>query len=156
MKSAKNNVKQLVDKLERYCAYQERCRQEVRMKLRQLGETDESEQENIVALLEKNRFIDEARFARAFALDKFNLNEWGRVKIEYALKEKGIPPTLIDNALEEINQRTYAQTLKKLLKKKSAEIGKADAFNKKGKLASYLIGKGFEADLVWTLVEEKF
>lgn len=151
----KANDKQLVDKIERYCAYQERCRQEVRIKLRQLGETDEAAQNKIIAQLEKNRFIDEARFARAFALDKFNLHEWGRMKIGYALKEKGIPEKLIDAALKEINSRTYEQTLKNLLRKKANELRGEEPFQKKGKLANYLAGKGYEADLVWQLIEEK-
>jgi regulatory protein len=125
------------------------------MKLRQLGEAEESAQEKIIAQLVKKRFLDEARYARAFALDKFNLHDWGKVKIEFALREKNIPDKLIDAALQEINSRTYEQTLKKLFKKKSAELGKEDAFQKKGKLASYLIGKGYEADIVWTLIEQK-
>jgi len=157
MKTAKRNDKQLVDKLERYCAYQERCRREVRQKLWQLGETDEVVQQAVIVQLEKNKFIDEARYARAFALDKFNLHDWGKVKIELGLKEKGIAEKQIDDALREINQRTYEQTLKKLAQKKLSELRpEKDAFQKKGKLANFLIGKGYEADLVWPLLEKFF
>lgn len=152
----KPNDKQLVDKLERYCAYQERCRQEVKLKLRQLGEADEAAQQRIVAQLERNNFLDEKRFARAFALDKFNLHGWGKVKIARALKEKGIAEHLTAYALDEINPRAYEQMLKKLLQKKERELrGEKDIFKKKGKLAGFLTGKGYEADMVWGLVEEE-
>lgn len=154
MPAQKPDEKQLLYKLERYCAYQERSRHEARQKLRQLGETDEATQQRIIAQLEKNRFIDETRYARAFALDKFNLHEWGKVKIALALREKGIAEKQVDAALAEINPRQYEQTLKKLLQKKRAELrGEKDAFQKKGKLANYLIGKGYEADKVWETVE---
>ena len=156
MPAKKPDEKQLLYKLERYCAYQERSRHEARQKLRLLGETDEAVQQRIIAQLEKNKFIDEARYARAFALDKFNLHDWGKVKIELGLKQNGISEKQIDVALAEINLRDYEQTLKKLLQKKFTELrNEKDAFQKKGKLANYLIGKGYEADLVWSNLERK-
>lgn len=155
MPAQKPDKKQLLSKLEHYCAYRERCRLDARQKLRELGETDEATQQRILAQLEKNRFIDEARYARAFALDKFNLHAWGKVKIALALREKGITEKQVDAALAEINPRDYERALKKLLQKKRAELrGEKDAFQKKGKLAHYLISKGYEADTVWEAVEE--
>ncbi|MDZ4846171.1 MAG: regulatory protein RecX [Chitinophagales bacterium] len=156
MSARKANDKQLVEKMERYCAYQERCRQEVRQKVRLLGETDEAVQQQIIAQLEGNKFIDETRYARAFALDKFNLHGWGKVKIGLALRAKGIEEKPIDDALAEINQSAYEQTLKKLLQKKLTALrDEKDAFQKKGKLANYLISKGYETDQVWSLLEKK-
>lgn len=154
MPAKKPDEKELLYKLERYCAYQERSRHEARQKLRLLGETDAAVQQRLIAQLEKNRFIDEGRYARAFALDKFNLHGWGKVKIALGLKQHGISEKQIDAALAEINQHAYEQALKKLFLKKAIELrGEKDAFQKKGKMANYLIGKGYEADLVWEMME---
>lgn len=141
--------------MERYCAFQERCRQEVSIKLEQLGIKDDSEKEKIIRQLEKKGFVDERRYAKAFARDKFRLHQWGKIKIGMALQGKNIPQHLIDEALAEIDSAEYAQTLKSLLKKKEAaleDIG--DAFIKKNRLAGYLESKGFEPDLIWAVLEQ--
>jgi regulatory protein len=150
---ADKSDKQILNKLERYCAFQERCKQEVSMKLQQLGITDEAEKEEIIRQLEKKRFVDETRYAKAFARDKFNLHQWGKIKIASALQGKNIPQHLIDAALDEIDSAEYEQTLKSLLKKKETELSDIeDDFIKKNRLAAYLAGKGFEADLIWKMI----
>jgi len=144
---------QILNKIERYCAFQERCWQEVSMKLQQLGVTDESEKEKIMEKLEKKRFVDEARYARAFAKDKFNLHQWGKIKIRHALHQKSISQNLIDNALGEIDYSEYTQVLNSLLKKKADELKHlTDPFIQKNKIANFLEGKGYEPELIWNLI----
>src|SRR5262245_2554254 len=120
--AAEKNHKQIVNKVERYCAFQERCRQEVSIKLQQLGIRRESEKEKIIRQLEKGGFVNEASYSKAFAKDKFNLHQWGKIKIEVALQGKNIPQNLIDESLGAIGSTEYEQTLKSLLKKKEVEL----------------------------------
>ncbi len=151
----KKNDKQLADKIERYCAYQERCRQDVRIKLKQIG-ADDSEIESLISRLEENGFINESRYAKAFARDKFNLHRWGKIKIGIALQGKNVPQKLIDESLAEIEDAEYRNELKVLLKKKGKELSDLENdFVRKNRLASYLIGKGFEPDIVWDLINER-
>ena len=148
------NSKSIENKLERYCAYQERCRQEVSIKLQQLGIINHSEKEKIIRQLEENGFVDEMRYARAFARDKFNLNGWGKIKIAAALQQKNIPQKNIEAGLGAIDASEYLNELKTLAKKKSDELrGIGDAYIRKNKIAAYLAGRGFEKDLIWDVVE---
>ncbi len=143
-----------MSKLERYCAFQERCRQEVSIKLQQLGVKDDAEKEKIIQQLEKKRFVDEARFTRAFTKDKFNLHQWGKIKIRLALQTKNIPQKLIDEALGEIATVEYNRTLYSLLKKKTDElIDITDPFIQKSRIAVFLEGKGYEPELIWKLID---
>jgi len=144
------NDQQIVNKIERYCAFQERCRQEVSIKLQQLGVKDDAEKEKIIRHLEKKGFVNEARYAKAFAREKFSLYRWGKIKIGIALQEKSIPQHLIDKSLDEIDAAEYSAALKSLLRKKEKELKEVeDPFVKKNRLAGYLEGKGFEPDLIW-------
>ena len=155
MPSKKSADKQLLDKIERYCAFQERCRQDVTIKLRQLG-ADDSQHEQIIVQLIKENFINEARYAKAFAADRFRLNGWGKFKINLALQAKGISAGLIERGLAEIGQREYEQKLKSMLKKKAAELSDVkDSFIRNNKLAAFLTSRGFEPELVWTMIENE-
>lgn len=146
--------KQIMNKLERYCAFQERCRQEVSIKLQQLGITDYAEKEKIIRQLEKKRFVDEARYARAFSKDKFNLHQWGKLKIENAMRGKNIHQKFIDEALGEIDAKEYEQTLKSLLEKKKDELKDIkDRYIQINRVAVFLEGKGYEPELIWKLIE---
>lgn len=135
-------------KLQRYCAYQERCRQEVRRKLNEL-EVDEKDHQKIIGQLEDQGFLKEERFVEVFVNGRFKIKKWGRFKITQALKEKGISGKLIQKGLAEINEKDYIKTLKELMKKKLKETHIKDPFQKKDKVAKYLINKGYEPDLVW-------
>jgi len=153
MAAEKTKDSQVQNKIERYCAFQERCRQEVRHKLRQLGVEDDSH-DKIIAQLQKKGFINEARYAKAFAHDQFNLHHWGKVKISLSLHGKNVPEKFIDDALAEIDTRQYESVLKSLMKKKERELNDTpDEFIKNNRLANYLTSKGFEPELIWQLIE---
>ena len=86
---------------ERYCAYQERCHQEVEQKLKKMGMIDDAIDQIIPHLLEHN-FLNETRFAKAFAGGKFRIKKWGRVRITRELKMRGLNKRTIDIGLAEI------------------------------------------------------
>lgn len=140
-------------KLQRYCAYQDRCHQEVRGKLLDMeiyGDTLEA----IMAELIAEDFLNEERFARSYARGKFRLKQWGRLRIVRELKKRAVTDYCIRKALGEIEEEEYRRTLEALLARKLRETGEADAFQLRGKMARYAIGRGFEPELVWAVVME--
>lgn len=141
--------KQALPKLMKFCAYQERTHQEAREKLYELGVYGDDAEEVIVQLIEDN-FLNEERFAKAFAGGKFRMVHWGKVKIQYALKQKGLSEYCIRKGMEEIGEEEYLQSLQKILQKKLASLAtETNTLIIKQKIAQYAIGKGYESDLVW-------
>ncbi len=138
-------------KLQAYCAYQDRCHQEVRKKLLDLGIYGD-DLEEIVADLIVDKFLDEERFARAFARGKFRHKKWGRLKIRQQLKQKQISAYCLKKGMEEIEEEDYQETLDSLLLKKRNLLKADSVFEEKGKLAAYLINKGYESPLVWETI----
>ena len=140
--------KEALEKMCKYCAYQERCQFDVRTKLFGTGLSDD-EIENIICDLIEQNFLDELRFSKTFARGKFNTKSWGKIKIKQHLKQKRISDFCITKGLSEISKKDYYLKLDELLQKKSKLLSTEDEFTKKQKLARYLIGKGFESEMVW-------
>jgi regulatory protein len=140
-------------KIYHYCAYQERAHQEVKNKLYDLGLSSLEVNEMISHLITEG-YLNEERFAKAFAGGKFRLKNWGRVKIVQALETKGITKNCITSGLKEINEADYIKTIESLIGKKSAQLDEQNPFVRRDKLAKYVIQKGFEPELVWQLVKE--
>lgn len=138
-------------KLANFCAYQERSQQEVREKLVKMGILSDDLEDIIVFLISEN-FLNEERFAIAYAGGKFRVKHWGKLKIKNALRLKGTSEPCIRKALQLIDHETYTQVLKKEIKRKAKEISESNVIKKTNKLAAYLIGKGFESELVWDLL----
>ena len=144
---------QALQKLKHYCTYQERCHSEVREKLYRLGVWKKDHDEIIAILIEEN-YLDEERFAISFAGGKFRMNQWGRIKIKYALKQKQVSGYSINKALAAIEETDYKKTLKKLAEKKYASLKSEHLFTSKKKTMDYLVVKGYEAELVRVVVEK--
>lgn len=134
-------------KAEHFCAYQERSQQEVRDKLYTYGIYPTEVEEIISELIEAN-FLNEGRFANAFALGKFRMKSWGKYKIKQALKQKRVGDNLIKKALSLLDAEGYEERLLHLLEKKHASISETNAFKRKQKLISYALAKGYEKDII--------
>ncbi|MBD5272026.1 MAG: RecX family transcriptional regulator [Bacteroides sp.] len=128
------------------CARGEHCAFEIREKLRkmQLAASDANE---IVEYLEENRYIDDSRFARAFARDKVKFSGWGKNKIRMALAMKRIPSAEISSALEEIDPEEYMAVAVNAAKAKARNLDLSD-YNDKGKLYRHLASRGFEGSVI--------
>jgi regulatory protein len=135
-----------------YCAYQERSRKEVREKLHSFGIEDDDEVERILEKLTKDNFLNEERFAKAFAGGKFRMKKWGRIKIRAELKMHGLSAEVIRKGMEEIDPHDYEQTLLDLTVKKNAQERESEPMLRKQKLIRYLLSKGYEQDLAWDAV----
>lgn len=146
-------MKQVLDKMAKYCAYQERCVKDVTDKLRSFDIPQEAKNE-ILAYLLDNRFVDDERFAKAFVKGKINQSGWGLNKIRFHLIQKGIDKDIIDEALAGTDEETYRQRLIEILKIKAKTVKAENDLDKKRKLAAYAMQKGFEGGLVWEVLKE--
>ena len=145
---------QAKSKLENYCAYQERSQLEVRKKLRELGiESDVAE--NIIVDLIENNFINEERFALAYAGGKFRINKWGKIKIKQGLKQHNISEYCIKKALQSIEEKDYFETLEKLIEKKFKETKESNIQKKTNIIISSIVNKGYEWEFTNDIVREK-
>jgi regulatory protein len=141
-------------KAQSYCTYQERSQQEVRDKLYSLG-LHRNDVEDVLADLITAGFLNEERFARAYAGGKFRINGWGKNKIRSGLIQKKVSPKCIELGLSEINEKDYNTELKKILSSKLKGVSKKELMQQRHKAAQFAIGKGFESERVWQVLNEK-
>lgn len=136
------------------CSQKEYSEHEIRAKLK-FWEVAPGDAEWVVGQLKEEKFIDDLRFAKAYALDKVRLNHWGRIKIRYMLSGARISSAHIDLAIAEIDEGVYSGVLKELLGKKSRELAReSDPNSKKQKLIRFAQGRGFEVELILRLLKE--
>lgn len=147
------NYKDNLTKLERYCAYQERSYREVREKLRSL-KVFGHEAEEIVTKLINDNYLNEERFARAFARGKHSIRKWGHERIVRELKQHGVSSANIRSALTEIDEATYSATFNAIASKKWTSLAPYSGLQKRKKCCDYLLYKGYESDLVYRKVRE--
>lgn len=143
---------QALIRAEATCAYQERCQQEMRDKLYDWG-LHSLEVENIIARLITDNFLNEERFAIAFAGGKFRIKKWGRIKIKLELKKRKISDYCIRKAMQQIDDTDYAKTIRDLIAKKSKEIKGGKEHIRKYKIAKFVASRGFEQDLIWEILK---
>lgn len=140
-------------KAQLFCSYQERYQQEVRDKLYEWGLFPDAV-ENIIAQLITENFLNEERFAKAYAGGKFRIKKWGRIKIKLELKKRNLSDYCIRKAMQEIDEEAYFQTLKMIIGKKARETTGRNPLVKNAKVARYAASRGFEQDLIWDIIRE--
>lgn len=142
------------EKIRHYCAYQERCHSEVKQKLIDFGLYPGQVAEMMAELIQEN-YLNEERFALQFAGGRFRMKQWGRHKIRYALKAKGVSDYCIRLALQSIPSEAYEASLQKLAADKWRLLRKeTQAFTRQQKLKNYLLQRGFEADLIADCIKQ--
>lgn len=151
MQKKRLTKEQALQKLRQYCGYQERSHSEVRQKLWDLG-VSKTEHDEIISSLIEDDYLNEERFARQFAGGKFRMKDWGKKKIYYALKEKGINEHIIKTAMKDVNEEEYKNTAAGLAEKKWASLKSEQYLVRKKKTMDYLLQKGYEFNLVSALV----
>lgn len=138
----------------KFCAYRERCEFEVRQKLVALG-ANYPIQEKIIQLLKEGNYLNNERFAEIYARGKHRNNKWGKEKIRQALYQKKIEASIIEHALNEIDEKLYLETLNYLIAQKKSRTKYENEFELRKKIADYLIGKGYESSMVWDEIKKK-
>ncbi len=144
---------QALQKLRHYCGYQERCHSEVREKLYALG-IRKKEHDQLTATLIEEGYLNEERFAIAYAGGKFRVKQWGRIRIAYALKQKQVSEYSIKKALKQIKQEEYLQVLASLAEQRYESLKQEQWLVRKKKTFDYLLQHGFEADLINQALQE--
>src|SRR5690554_6507727 len=140
--------------MERYCTYQERCHKEVHQKLCEMRMIPEAE-DHIINHLLQNNFLNETRFAQAFARGKFRTKKWGRNRIVNELKFRDISKFNIQIALKEIPDPEYYKTFEALADKRLRQlVSEKNLQKKRRKLADYLCYRGWESELVYGKVND--
>jgi regulatory protein len=129
------------------CAQAEHCQWEMVEKMRK-WEIPEEAQARIMERLVKERYVDDERFARAFAKDKVRYNKWGRRKVEQALWQKHIDEDIRKKVLNEIDDEEYLSVLRPLLKQKRKSIKAQNDYELNQKLMRFALGRGFTFDII--------
>ena len=147
------SIKEAIQKIEHYCAYQERCHEEVEQKLRTM-KMDSEEINQIIAHLINDNFLNEERFACSFARGKHRIKHWGKIRITNELKFRGINQTLINIALKEISPEEYHHTFEVLANRYWESIQETNSLKKRKKFCDYMLRRGFESNLVYEKARE--
>lgn len=129
------------------CSKKEHCSKEVREKLRK-WELAEEAIEKIMTFLFKHQFVDDARYARIYAEDKFRFNHWGKQKIAQMLHYKGISPEMITDALEILNNAAYTESCLNILEQKLKSLPALPPYELRGKLTRFALSRGFDFDTI--------
>jgi len=151
-------VSQAMQKLEKYCAYQERSQKQVHEKCRSLGLTEAETSEVMLHLLQ-NDFLNESRFAFAYVRGKSKIKNWGSQKIRQGLMLAGVSDSLVNQALGQLTQQDTDNHLEKWAHKKLRSLGysfseveqvisgnKDIPFEHKQKIKQFLFGKGYRVE----------
>lgn len=146
-------IKEAIHKIEHYCAYQERCHEEVEQKLRDMKMTLE-ERDQIIAHLISENFLSEERFACNFARGKHRIKHWGKIRITNELKFRGINQTLINIALKEIDPEEYYTAFDTLANRNWESIQEKNTLKKRKKFCDFMLRRGFESNIVYEKVRE--
>ena len=146
-------LKEATKKLEHYCAYQDRCHEEVIQKLRSM-KMDLDEIDQIIVQLIADNFLNEERFACSFARGKHRIKHWGKIRIVNELKFRKISATLIKIALKEIDDSDYFGMFETLAEKHWETISERNTMKKRKKFCDYFLRRGWETELIYQKVKE--
>ena len=143
----------LKTRLERYCAYQERCHQEVQTKLRQLG-AFRNDSDAVISHLIQNDYLNETRFAQSFARGKFRVKKWGKLRVKRELKARQISEYNIKLGLKEIPESEYNTAFWALFEKRKEAVKAYPLPVQKKKILSYMMYRGWETQKIYEALRE--
>ena len=148
-------VKEAYSKMAQLCSRSEQCTADIRRKMVVYELVDEIVEE-VITKLQKEKFLDDERFVKAYVSDKFRLNKWGKIKIQHYLKQKGLPDDVIREGLDSIDDENYIAVLIKTMKDKAKTIKKKDKYEKMGQVIRFTQSRGFEPELIHRFMNEVF
>jgi regulatory protein len=143
----------VLQKIRYFCSYQERCIHDTEEKLKDWT-VQKKLIPSIISQLQEEGYINEERFAKVYAGGKFRVNKWGRQKIEFELKLKGIPDSIVQKGIMEIEEEDYNKVLRDLILKKQKEIKPEKDLNIREKIITFVQGKGYEMELILAALKE--
>lgn len=147
------DYKKALHKASSLCSRQEYCRSDIQKKLEKWDLPD-SDIEKIIQKLIEEKFIDEERFCTFYVRDKFRFNKWGRRKIMWQLKQKGIDRETISLALDQIDPDEYKEKLQKLIREKIKQVRDKEPIKQKAAVIRNAVSKGYEYEEIMPVVEQ--
>ena len=135
------------------CSRSEQCSTDIRKKIIAYEIMDELVEE-IISKLRAEKFLDDERYAKAYISDKFRFNKWGKIKLRYYLKAKGLPDNLIEKGLHEIKDDQYKKALIDTLKEKARKVKSDNKFDKLGQIIRFAQSRGFEPEIIHRYLPE--
>ena len=135
------------------CSGSEHCSSEIRKKLQQWGLTP-TQAEDIISYLENEKYINNTRFCRAYCLDKFRYNHWGRIKISQMLRMLEMDDSDINEGLTAIDEDEYLQALLHILSQKDRQLKDSDPYIRRGKLIRHALSRGFETHHIMEVLSQ--
>ncbi|MEP6795677.1 MAG: regulatory protein RecX [Saprospiraceae bacterium] len=144
----------ILQRITKYCADAERSTHDALSKLISWG-VPPDETEIILAKLRTEKFLDDQRFAKSYVTEKWNLDKWGRLKIENALQQKNIDPAIIHETLSIITEEEYLQGLNELLEKKYKEVKSNNPMDDARRIMMFALSRGFEEELIQEWLEKE-
>lgn len=142
-----------LDRLSAKCAQAEMCSGDVVEKMKRWG-LGASDRQRVLATLQKEGFVDDRRYAKAFVADKIRFNGWGRMKIEMALAQKGVARDVVSEALDQMADEAYVDVLYPLLKQKYKTIKAQTDYERSMKLLRFAAGRGFTVEQVRLAIDQ--
>ena len=139
-------MEKALDKMRRLCSRREYCVSDIRTKLMKELEGDAQKVETALNKLIEERYVDDLRYATAYARDKASISGWGATKIRYMLSAKGVAKDVVSEALNEVDESKAASRLEKLLEHKYKSL--KDDPQWKIKLLRFALGRGYSYDEV--------
>ena len=137
----------LIEKIQSYCLYQERCIKEVKNKLFSLKVSSKSANE-ITEYLIENDYLNEVRYTKMFIQGKLRIKKWGRIKLKYELRSKGIDIKIINEHINQINEEDYIEYFNEFSTNKIKFL-KGTLDQKKRSFINYFTYRGWENDLIY-------
>ena len=153
MKTEEKTAKEVYQKMAALCSRAEQCSPDIRKKIIASGLSND-EANDIIEKLTTEKFIDDQRYVRFYVSEKFRINKWGKVKIRYYLKMKGLDNALIQSGLDEMDEEKYRQVLIKTMKEKARTVKNKNKFEKMGQVIRFAQNRGFEPELIHRYLNE--
>ena len=133
----------IFNRLAQLCSRREYCSRGVLDLLRRKG-VGEKDAEAVLERLRADRYVDDARYARAFARDKALLAGWGPRKIAYALSLKGIPGDVVQAALAEVGEDERFRRMEEVIRGKWRSVKAVTPQEHRAKVLRFALSRGYD------------
>ncbi len=135
------------------CARSEQASGDIYTKLTGWG-LSADDADSVIQRLKSENYLNDERYARAYCRDKMRFNGWGRIKVAFMLKAKGIGKQFIEAALADVDMTEYVSTLQKLIHAKWRDVCAKEPMQARASLLRYAASRGFEPDVFYPIIDE--
>ena len=150
--SLSEEEKLILEKIQSYCIYQDRCEKEVKKKLYTFN-VEKDLQLKIINYLIDNDYLNEERFTKLFIQGKLRIKKWGKMKLKFELKSRGVENSMIDKYINDISDDEYTAYFNEFSSNKIKFL-KGTKDQKKRSFINYFTYRGWENYLIYQKLKE--